>query len=120
MDFISHGIQGGCLYSIPVRMLSQNDTLTAVAFVYGFIEGSSPDTFDWIADKVSVLPRWILYGVMHNDYQNHWWGWLPALRLHVEVDKPFHSVPGSWWPREWFRAVCWWALSLAGLFLAFF
>jgi len=120
MDWVTHGVLGGSLYAIPVRLATQSDLWASVAFAYGFIEGSSPDTFDWIAAKVSKIPRWVLYGIMHERRLSKVWQFLPALFLHVQiVDPPFHAAGEHWWPREWPRAVAWWAVALVGLFLTF-
>lgn len=107
---------GGCLYAIPVRMAQGPEWLMLTFFAWGCIEGAWPDL-----KRVLFREKWSeSYARMHYDYDKHWWGNLPALYLHVHVvDRSMHIPDGHWWPREWKKAVGWWALELFMLVCVF-
>lgn len=136
-DFGTHGGHGGAIYGVLARVISQDPVITAVAYAYGFLEGSWPDIagfFKALTDlkhlKVEYWPflfgfkmpmRVDVYHKYHAEYRGHWWEWLPGLRLHVKiVDPPFHAAGANWFPREWKRYLTVIALALAGIFFTFF
>jgi hypothetical protein len=104
--FIAHGLVGAAALTgitvvadktLPNYLRSDRNGRLFVA-ILGFIEGTLPDTVDWIAATIFGYPRWILYIWWHDKMP--WWLDIlvfPAY-LHVEMDKWFHRIPGAdWW-----------------------
>lgn len=146
MDFITHGAHGMIIYGIPIKLIFLLLSLMGVTIspwffvlilVYAFLEGSWPDSGDWLKAKLGLCKRWFWYEKYHRDYKSmKVLGKLPAFRFHVQVVDPvFHRRPDSiseeewnsgkphvreWWSRLWHIAVFWWAVTLGGLYTLFF
>jgi hypothetical protein len=146
MDYVTHGIQGGLFYGILAKLLILLLSLIGihispwfaiVLFIWGLIEGSWPDTGDWIIARMGYAPRWFWYVKYHTpfEYEKMVWGKLPAFLLHVKyVDPIFHTKPDSisqeewdsgkpgvrnWFKRLWWLAFIYWGTALLGLYIFF-
>ena len=145
MDFVTHGIFGGLIYGLAVKLLIILLSLVGITicpwfillfFVWGFIEGSWPDAGDWILFKLGYSPRWFWYVKYHHEYQTMIWGKLPAFCLHVKyVDPIFHKKPThisqeewdshkpgvrNWFKWLWWLAITYWLIALIGLYILIF
>jgi hypothetical protein len=104
----------------PARFFWAPKWLKNTLAIYGFIVGSAPDTFDWIAAQLGLAPRWEWYTIFHH---NAPWYWLiqPPIFMHVAVtDPPFHIISGwSWWPVMWSVEVLWVLFATALLYYAY-
>jgi hypothetical protein len=104
--FIAHGLVGAVVYAgiavasdkVLPKYMQTNEKGRWFVAILGFVEGTLPDTVDWIASIFFGVPRWQLYTWWHDSMP--WWLDIilfPAY-LHTEIDKLFHIVPGAdWW-----------------------
>ena len=90
MTFVTHSYTGAVTYGFLGHQVGL-DSLT-VPVIVGAILGGAPDTFDWIAWKLGLLPRWWLYGIMHHSRLVVWIEIiLIAPGLHVLFDRLIHD-----------------------------
>jgi hypothetical protein len=139
MDVVTHGVQGGLLYAFPVKILFlilgvSCPWFIALLFIWGFIEGSFPDTYSWAVWKFSKveMDRWKVWREYHYNYSTMIWRFFPAFLFHVKlVDPIFHKRPlniseelwdanpdniQGWWPRMSKLATVHWGLTLMFLY----
>ena len=142
MDFITHGIIGGLIYSLPVKLvfllfgIDPSLLLLSPLFVWGFIEGSWPDAGDWILYKFKGYERWHCYTIYHALPQLTNWKYFPVFMIHVKyIDPIFHKKPShitqevwdkndpgtrNWFSWLWWLAMIYWAIAIIGVYVLFF
>ena len=104
--FIAHGLIGAASVAVPARLLRAPAWLTRILAGLGFILGSAPDTFDWIAAAVFHAQRWVLYGQFHDGIYTKLCAFVYPCGLHLLADTPFHSKPNyDWWADLWWLEV---------------
>jgi hypothetical protein len=127
--FVAHGLLGGAVAALGALLAWivprgwKLRELSARAFwilaVYGFVVGTLPDSADWIAAVLGILPRWELYVILHHSPPT-WLAVQPPFALHLWLDTFFHDPlkPGwDWWRELWWLEVSTWIVSLGILFL---
>ena len=142
MDYITHGILGGLIYSLPVKLLllllglDPSLLLLSSLFLWGFIEGSWPDSGDWLLYKLGFSQRWYWYTIYHTLPQTTYWKYFPVFMLHVKyIDPIFHKKPShisqevwdknepgtrKWFPWLWWLAMIYWITAVLGTYILFF
>ena len=136
MTFIDHGIQGGLLHGLFVKMFigligsvlwlygihfpsSVYYWTIWLAFASGFLFGMWNDVGPWVEYVTgrSSTRFGTSYIIFHStqlmkDF-NIKLRWVPAFILHTIVDEPFHPEPGfNWWPSMWKVCMFFWTLEL--------
>lgn len=139
MDFVTHGIEGGLLYALPVYVVYWMLGLLVpfalimvwLVFAWGFIIGCAPDVYPWLTGLHDEQKGWALYTKYHLNKNPHGLEKLAAFHLHVAiVDPPFHKKPDgvsqedwdankdnirNWWPRKWPLCIMHWVICILGL-----
>jgi|GEM_PF-2795491 hypothetical protein len=113
--FVTHGLVGAASLAVPVRLLGGKPWLVRTAAALGFVLGSAPDTFDWVAATIFNADRWVLYSQFHDGIYTTVCAIVYPCGLHLLADKPFHRIPGyDWWNDLWWLEI---GLGLCGLAL---
>ncbi|MEK7513129.1 MAG: hypothetical protein AAB601_02925 [Patescibacteria group bacterium] len=113
--FVTHGLLGAASLAVPARLFGWPPAVRRTLAALGFILGSAPDTFGWIAATFFGAPRWELYNQIHNGIYSAACYIVYPCGLHLVADRLFHPFPGyNWWPDLWWLEV---SLGLLGISL---
>lgn len=129
-----HAIQGALLVAIPLELLGVSPLISLPCAVISGVLTAWPDlepVLTGIKCRLSsdyedvehpqhnlhLSYRYQIgsYLVRHSGVLGDWWNGNPWFRLHRWVDSFFHTPDGKWWPRDWKKAVLFWAVELAGI-----
>lgn len=97
-DTFSHALQGFMVHAAIAKVCGASKPVTYVFGATGAVLGAYPDLAGAYGNIV-LHDRWATYGEAHDASLAI--SYIPAVRLHLIVDQPFHSRNGGWVAGAW-------------------